>query len=153
MKTIVQFKWVNYILCEYISVKLLKAKWFSGVNNSPFVLFLHLASKKSLSCSRSTIPFVLIYTILYAKSLQSCLTLCDSMDCSPPGCSVHGILQVGILKWVAMPFSRGSSWPRDRSLLHWQADFLPLAPPWKSLIVGHNWSDLAHPHFVAKYIH
>ena len=47
MKTIVQFKWVNYILCEYISVKLLKAKWFSGINNSPFVLFLHLASKES----------------------------------------------------------------------------------------------------------
>ena len=35
------------------------------------------------------------------------------MDCSPPGSSVHGILQVRILKWVATPFSRGSSWPRD----------------------------------------
>ena len=44
-----------------------------------------------------------------AKSLQSCLTLCDPMDCSPPGSSVHGILQARILEWVAMPFSRGSS--------------------------------------------
>ena len=44
-----------------------------------------------------------------AKSLQSCPTLCDPMDCSPPGSSVHGILQARILEWVAMPSSRGSS--------------------------------------------
>ena len=37
------------------------------------------------------------------------------MDCSPPGSSVHGILQARILEWVAIPFSRGSSWPRDRT--------------------------------------
>ena len=47
-----------------------------------------------------------------AKSLQLCLTLCDPMDCSPPGSSVHGTLQARILEWVAMPFSRGLSWPR-----------------------------------------
>ena len=40
---------------------------------------------------------------------HSCLILCDPMDCSPPGSSVHGILQARILEWVAMPFSRGSS--------------------------------------------
>ena len=44
-----------------------------------------------------------------AKSIQSYLTLCDAMDCSPPGSSVHGILLARILQWVAMPFSRGSS--------------------------------------------
>ena len=43
----------------------------------------------------------------------SCSTLCDSIDCSSPGSSVHEILQVGILERVAVPFSRGSSWPRD----------------------------------------
>ena len=48
-----------------------------------------------------------------AKLLQSCLTLCDPMDHSPPGSSVHEILQARILEWVAMPSSRGSSWPRD----------------------------------------
>ena len=42
-----------------------------------------------------------------AKSLQSCSTLCDPMDCSLPGSSVHGILQARILEWVAAPFSRG----------------------------------------------
>ena len=44
---------------------------------------------------------------------QSCLTLCKTMDCSPPGSSTHGILQARILEWVAIPFSRASSWPRD----------------------------------------
>ena len=40
-----------------------------------------------------------------AESLQSCLTLCDTVDCSPPGYSVHGILQAGILKRLAISFS------------------------------------------------
>ena len=43
-----------------------------------------------------------------AESLQSCLTHCDPVDCSPPGSSVHGISQARILEWVAMPSSRGS---------------------------------------------
>ena len=49
------------------------------------------------------------------KSLQSCPTLCDPMDCRPPGSSVHGILQARIMEWVTMPFSKRSSQPRDRS--------------------------------------
>ena len=44
---------------------------------------------------------------------QLCLTLCNSMDCSPPGSSVHGLLQARILEWVAIPFSRGFSPSRD----------------------------------------
>ena len=44
---------------------------------------------------------------------QSCPTLCDPMDCSPPGSSILGILQARILEWIAIPFSRGSSWLRD----------------------------------------
>ena len=51
---------------------------------------------------------------VHAKSLQLYPTLYDHMDCSPPGSSVHGILQARILEWVAMSFSRESSWPRDR---------------------------------------
>ena len=46
---------------------------------------------------------------------QLCPTLCDPMDCNPPGSSVHGILQARILKWVAIPFSRGSSQLRDQT--------------------------------------
>ena len=46
---------------------------------------------------------------------QSCLTLCDPMDCSLPGSSVHGSSQARIMEWVVISFSRESSWPRDRT--------------------------------------
>ena len=46
---------------------------------------------------------------------QSCLTLCDPTDCSPPVSSVQGILQARTLEWITIPFSRGSSWPRDQT--------------------------------------
>ena len=57
-----------------------------------------------------------IYTVMIGGGglvSRSCLTLCDPMDYSPPGSSVRGILQARILEWVAIPFSRGSSQPRD----------------------------------------
>ena len=55
----------------------------------------------------------------YVLVSQSCPTVCDPKDCSPPGSSVHGILQARILEWVAMPSSQGSSQPRSPEL---QAD-------------------------------
>ena len=48
---------------------------------------------------------------------QSCLTLCDPMDFSPPGSSVHGIIPASILEWFATSSSRGSSWPRDQTCI------------------------------------
>ena len=51
-------------------------------------------------------------------SVTSVMSLCGPVDCSPPGSSVHGTLQVRILEWVAMPFFRESSQPRDWTLLH-----------------------------------
>ena len=51
----------------------------------------------------------------WKRKLLSCVWLYDPMDCSPSGFSVHGILQARILEWVAIPFSRGSSWSRDRT--------------------------------------
>ena len=51
---------------------------------------------------------VVVYSLL-------CLTVCNLMDYSPPGYSVHGISQARILEWVAISFSRGSSWPRDQT--------------------------------------
>ena len=61
---------------------------------------------------------------------QSCRTLCDPMDCSSPGSSVHGILQGRILEWVATSFSRGSSQPRDQTQVSRVADgfFYRLSP-------------------------
>ena len=50
-----------------------------------------------------------MYMCECVKVTQSCLTFCDRMDYSPPGPSVHGILQARMLEWVAIPFSRGSS--------------------------------------------
>ena len=75
---------------------------------------------------------------MHAKSLQSCLTLCDPMDCSPPGSSVHGIFQARILEWVAMTCSRESSPPRDPTCIscgYFIADgFFPPEPPGKPKI-------------------
>ena len=53
---------------------------------------------------------MLMITLLAA---QSCLALCNPMDCNPPGSSVHGIFQARIVEWLAIPFSRGFSRPRD----------------------------------------
>ena len=74
---------------------------------------------------------------VHAKLLHSCPTLCDPIDCSLPGPSVHGILQARILKLVAMPFSRGISWTQGLNLhlLHWQASSSPLSLPGKMLVV------------------
>ena len=76
-------------------------------------------------------------TCVRAKSLQSCPALWDPVDCSPPGSSVLGLLQAGILEWVARPSSRASSRPRGLNLhllclLHRQVGSLPPAPPGKS---------------------
>ena len=54
---------------------------------------------------------------MHAKSLQSCPTLCDPMDCSLLASSVHGISQARILEWVAVSYSRHSSQPRDRTYI------------------------------------
>ena len=51
--------------------------------------------------------------VVLCSVAQSCLTLCDPVDCSPPGSSVRGVLPARILEWVAMISSRGSSQPRD----------------------------------------
>ena len=48
-----------------------------------------------------------------SEATQSCPTLCDPLDCSLPGSSVHGIFQAIVLEWIALSFSRGSSQPRD----------------------------------------
>ena len=92
---------------------------------------------------------MLHHKYLCAKLLQSCLTLYDPMDCSPPGSSVHGILQARILKWVALPSFRGSSQPRDQTqvpcvsciggrVLYYQCH---LGSPC-STILSSSWADL-----------
>ena len=73
------------------------------------------AKCQSLNCEA-------VFAFVRAKSFQSCPTLWEPKDCILPGSSVHGILQARLLEWVAMPSSKGSSQPRDRThvsgLLH-----------------------------------
>ena len=66
-------------------------------------------------CRSILSPVMPVQTASAYLVAQSCLTLCDPMDCSPPGLSARGSLQARILEWVAISFSRGSSWPRDRT--------------------------------------
>ena len=56
----------------------------------------------------------------FVLATQMCPTLFDSMNCSPPGSSVHGILQASILEWSATPFSRASSQPREWTRVCWR---------------------------------
>ena len=100
-----------------------------------------------------------------AKSLQSCPSLCDPMDASPPGSSVHGILQARILQWVAMSSSRGSSHPRDQTCISyfspalagrffitratWEAHSI-----WRNLIFvrEHSWNPLGEEDIVKQTV-
>ena len=100
------------------------------------VLQTNLFSQKGLdikSCYKQ-------YAYVHAKLCQSCPTLCNSMDCSLPGSSVHRILQARILEWVAMPSStssRGSSRPgvEPASLMSPElaGDFFATSATWKAL--------------------
>ena len=83
------------------------------------------------STIKTTYMISFIYICVHAKSLQSCSTLCNTMDCSPPGSSVHGILQARIVEWAAVSsqviFPTQGSNPRLLRLLYWKADSLPLS--------------------------
>ena len=73
---------------------------------------------------------------MFGEVTQSCPTLCDPMDSSPPGFFIHGILQARVLEWVAISLSRGmfstqGSNPSLLGLLHWQVGSLSLVPPGK----------------------
>ena len=79
---------------------------------------------------RKSLFIYFIYSSVYLLILKqtkknevanSCPTLCNPKDCSPPGSSVQGILQARLLEWVAISFSRGSSWPRDWTQVSWIA--------------------------------
>ena len=92
-----------------------------------------LLTYKKLSGNKFDVSSFSVITVAYfliigfqrvcacAKSLQSWPTLCDPMDCSPAGSSVHGILQARILEWIAMSHSRVSSQPRDQSCISYMS--------------------------------
>ena len=83
----------------------------------PFISLFWGSLFVDLPCfnSLSRISFSSLSVCVCVLVAQSCPTLCNPMDCGPPGSSVHGTLQARILEWVAIPFSRGSSRPRHRT--------------------------------------
>ena len=107
----------NWAILERHEIKLLR--YFSliyhrGIYCTHIALCLHISMLTTPWWVYKIGMLPLLFTMLMLVLVtQSCPTLCDSMDCSPPGSSVHGILQARILEWVAIPFSRGSLWTRD----------------------------------------
>ena len=98
--------------------------WSFSFSTSPSNMYIHVNVSPSLSakCTES-VSDVLVMTPYFKKRLtdwltevaQSCPTLCDPMDCSLSGSSVYGIFQARVLEWIAISFSRGCSWPRNRT--------------------------------------
>ena len=99
------------IVFAHSAPEILASFWFIW-NSSMSVKDINPLFISFFSSSSSLFPLI---WCMYAKSLQSCPTPCNPMDCSPPGSSVHGILQARILEWVAILSSRGYSRPRDQT--------------------------------------
>ena len=95
-----------------------------------------------------TISVCLVTLCVCAKSFQLCLTLCDSMDCSPPGSSVYGILQGRILEGIAISSSRGSSWPTSLKSPALAGGFFTTNSTWEAPPAPHHCP--IHPY---KYRH
>ena len=85
---------------------------------------------RSVTASKLSIWFLICVLCLVCMCAQSCLTLSNPMDCSPPGSSVHGTSLARILEWVAISFSWGSSWLRD-CIDRWILLLITIAPPGK----------------------
>ena len=103
------------------SVVWLTDRWVPSPCSSEYHLSLRLGSKQRrarLHLGQSPITncvCVCVHVCMHTQLVsQSCLTLYDSMDYSPPSSSIHGILQARILEWVVISFSRGSSQLRDQ---------------------------------------
>ena len=91
-------------------------KWFIVPRSCDFVLTLVIQTSSTFSectghCAQLLCGLSHLIVVFVCIGAQSCLTLCDPMDYSPPGSSVHGTLRAGILEWGAIPSSRGSSHP------------------------------------------
>ena len=114
--------WVSRITGRFFTIWAMREHplWKSQVRDyllqeSPGPLVLQPGQWRMLSVL-PVLPLVLYWQKRKRKVLvtQSCPMLCDPMDCGPPGSSVHGVLQGRILEWIAMPFSRESSQPRNQ---------------------------------------
>ena len=113
--------------------------WGSNLLSPPPIPFLNPAHLGKACESQHCFSFLLFHS---CSVTRLCPTLCDPMDCSPSGSSVHGISQARTLEWIAIFFSRESSWPRDQtyspaldSLPLWNLgsnSFEPSSPTWQA---------------------
>ena len=99
-----------FLLCPWVWPKIL----FNSSGKFSAILFSHINSAPSLFSFWSSVR---------PKLLQLCPTLCDPMDCSLPGSSVHGIIPATILEWVVMPSSRGSFRTRKQNCISYVSYF------------------------------
>ena len=113
-----------------------------------FTEAIFIISKAKLKLTKMSVSkwinkCVLVYSTKYNEILvsldcltaKSCPALCDPMDCSPPGSSLHGIFPARILEWVAMPSSRGFPSPRNWNCVYCLAGgFFTAEPPGKPII-------------------
>ena len=101
-----------------------------------------------------------VFEFVRCAQALSCVQLYDPMDYSPPGSSVHGILQARILEWAAFPSSRGSSWPRDRThvssigrqvLYHWAICKMWDVSSWGKLAPAQPWEMMGSHEFDFRF--
>ena len=122
-----QLCWVFIALCRLSQVAASRGHSCTGSSLQwPLLLrSVGFRARRSNSCvTQVPLPCHVgrcILTHCTTREVLSHVRLCDPMDGSPPGFSVHGILQARILEWIATPFSRGTSQPRDWTLVSWIA--------------------------------
>ena len=120
MCTQLYLKWITNEVQLYStdnSAQCYVAAWMGGEFGGEWT---HLYMAKSFCCSSEMITMLICYEeVKWSEVAQSCLTLCDLMDCSLPDSSVHEIFQARILEWVAISFSNAWKWKvKVKSLSH-----------------------------------
>ena len=130
-------KWSNKVTFHFGGSHLVVFKCIDGVSHlgrwSWAICFHVKAPVSSPNRARNRLLFDCRLFVVVCSVAESYLTLCNPLNCSPAGSSVHRISQARILEWVAISSSRGSAWSRVwtcetlLNLLHWQADSLPLS--------------------------
>ena len=104
----------NFFCCHRVVFLILGngKEYSSRKTDESKTLLLHISRRQSKNKREKSDLEVCVFVCS-----QLCLTLYNPLDCSPPGSSVHEISQTRILEWVAISYSRGSSWPRDQTLV------------------------------------
>ena len=151
-----QFNYISTWKCQWVSERSI----VSGFVRNILVMVTGTWKFSRMACLipfffPPQIPAYLKYQVvayvansMFGLVIQSCLTLCNPMDCSPSVSSVHGISQVWILEWVSIPFSRDLPDPGIKSRSHattaLQADSLPSGLPGGNSILGLPFSSAWH---------